>query len=252
LVFIYVVNTTTCKHINICVNVSTNYYVNYINMSLVHEIKDFRGSTMFRQAKLETQNVKGINDEAVTCFALHDAFDVTEHAYFATLKDIHAFSGTETIQVPVGLGNLSKYDGIYDIWLRNCQNVQTISVCFDNVEIPITRFEKTKDESVQIPLTFSTDGNPVGHVYLHRETGWYNRRLSFIPSIAIQFDRMFIKLNPGASCDVVISTIYFQRYFRREIVHSSNTFFVNGVKLLAQNGTVQEYDASKKKSCIIC
>lgn len=222
-------------------------------MTNIHEIKDFREAVAYRHAKLITQNVENTSDESITVFSLYKEYASTRTSRFATLKDIHVFSGQDSIDITTG--RTAMYDGIYDIWLRNCNNVKTVSMCFNNnnIEIPIPNFAEQKDESIQIPLTFALNGKPVNHVFFDSEPGWFPKRnLSFIPTVALPFDKLSIKLNTGASCDVHISTIYFQTLFRREIVQSTCKFYVNGVPLLARSGIVQQCTKENENCCIIC
>lgn len=214
----------------------------------VQNIIDFRESSIYKHLKLVHQ--KDVTDEQL----IQKVLKGSDKNILCTLRDSHVFtelvtSDTSTcIHVPFG-----PYHGIYDIWLRDCNNVATISVVFDNVEIPITEY-KRYDNSIQIPLAFipdSVQGAGVANLFIHRESCICSiNRISYIPVIALQYDTMHIRLNAGASCKVHISTVYHEKDYSRMLVCSRNIFYVNGVPLVTMRGTVTKYNDNE--GCIIC
>lgn len=223
----------------------------------MQSITDFRETGAYKHARLVDPG--DLTDEQLVRRILAKS----NNNLLCTLQDARILDVFESetdprIHVPLGADN-SLYDGIYDIWLRDCNNVATISVVFthNNIEIPITEY-KRHGNSIQIPLAFmpelARDG--VKHIFNKTESCLFLRkRLSYIPSVTIQFDKMYIKLNPGASCKVHLSTVYHEQPYRREMVCSSNIFYVNGVPLITKSGTVERYiekeNNTSTSGCII-
>jgi hypothetical protein len=217
----------------------------------MYDFKDFRETALYKHMVLVNRHYKDMQpiDAALKIISKMEKDDCV-HSYFACIKDAQTFSDcitTDTdVLIEVPLGTKSTYDGIYDIWLRDCTNVASISVMFDanKMEIPI-EFKLLDDRTIQIPLAFLSDGGKV------KEGFYKNNNMSFIPSIAIQFDRLFIKLNAGAQCNVCISTIYCQTHRRRVLAQRTNTFYVNGVPLQTMSGQVFLASDARKIGCTI-
>ena len=220
---------------------------------MIGDIRDFRESPIYNHFKHTYQN---LSDEelALTVLKCHG------HEYpslYLAIKDAHELTNFVTteedvrIEIPVG-SEAAQYHGIYDIWLRDCENITSIFMAFKNVEIPIPEFKRHDDGSVQIPLAFMSDGDVVSRMFFE-DAGFGKTRMSFIPSVAIEFDTLVIKLNIGARCSrVLLSTTYFEREFMRIIYRGYNVFYVNGMPLATRSGTVARQFDSKDTGCIIC
>ena len=225
----------------------------WITYIMIGDIKDFRDTALYKHIK---PSKPGLSDEHLALEVLrshgHDYPSLTLAIKDAReLRSFVTSHGDVRIEVPMGCG-ATKYHGIYDMWLRDCENVTSISIVFKNVEIPIPEFKRRDDGSIQIPLAFmSGDGDVVKSRFLE-EKGFCNMRMSFIPSVAIEFDTMFIKLNAGAQCSKVsLSTVYFEREFMRMIYRSYNVFYVNGVPLATRSGMVARHFESEHSGCTI-
>jgi hypothetical protein len=219
----------------------------------MHKVVDFRDSGIYKHVKLcEPRN--SMPDEDLIRYVHHKYFD-KHQSVFTILKNAHVFSSSNA-SVEIPLGNNAMYDGIYDIWLRNCVAVKSITLCFDKVEIPIPEFKLDENISIQIPLAFLSDGSAVNNIFANNVRSVFPElNLSFIPSIALGSDKLTIKLNDPASCDVCISTVYYQNHnLRSMLVHAENTFYVNGEPFVTRNGFVKRANPphGKKPGCIIC
>lgn len=220
---------------------------------MIGDIRDFRESPIYQHFKNTYQN---LSDEELALTALKCHGQEYPNLSLA-IKDAHELTNFVTteedmrIEIPVG-SDAARYHGIYDIWLRDCENITSISMAFKNVEIPIPEFKRHDDGSVQIPLAFMSDGDVVRRRFFEN-IGFGKIRMSFIPSVAIEFDTLVIKLNTGARCSrVSISTVYFERELMRMIYRSYSVFYVNGVPLATRSGTVVRQSDSNDSGCIIC
>jgi hypothetical protein len=221
----------------------------------IHNIIDFRDTGIYKHKKLVAPS--DLTDEQLIVRTCKDTYN----NLFYTLRDSHVLSDMilteDSVRINVPLGSSKNmYDGIYDIWLKDCSNVKSISIVFDNVEIPITEF-KVQGHSVQIPLAFVQESTNEGvkHLFTHNEYSFGSKtRLSYIPAVAIAYDNMYITINSGASCKVHISTVYLENDYRRRIAQSSNTFYVNGIPLVARCGTVCKVpdESVSNKGCVLC
>lgn len=217
----------------------------------IHNFVDFRETGYYKHTNFVNPN--NLTDEERVIAFLHK-----KEGIFCTLKNAHEFviegGSNACVRIPLG-GDCPLYDGIYDIWLHDCEKVHSISVVFDNVEIPITEF-KQQGTSIQIPLAFfpGAPEDGVKHLFCDTESCLFmKKRLSFIPTVALQFDKMFIMVNSGASCKVSISTVYFSIGYRRELVHYNNVFYVNGAPFIARAGQVHKHveKCQEGSGCII-
>jgi hypothetical protein len=220
---------------------------------MVQNIRDFRTSPLFQKELLANPH-RYISDEDLALSILQDLEKKESlKSYWTALKDAHILSNSEItdegVCFKVQIGLRAVYDGIYDIWLGDCANVTSISVAFNDVVVPIEEFKIRDDNRIQIPLSYlSSNGAEVNQMF-NEKVGWLQQRLSFIPSIAIQFDTLVIKLNPGARCNVRLSTLYFQTFDRRVLVQSRSTFYVNGMPLQAISGEVHKVSDTDQQGC---
>jgi hypothetical protein len=213
------------------------------------DIVDFRDSPFYKHAKLVDPKTRDMTDEKLVDVVLnHLERKEPTKVYKFMLKDAHTMSPDDHGRIAIPVGKKEMYDGIYDIWLRECENVTSITIVFayNKIEVPVQEFKFRDDKSIQIPLAFMSDGDEVKHMFLEPK-----RRMSFIPSIALDFDKMFIQLNEGARCKVCISTLYCQRYIRMKLSCGINTFYVNGTPLVATGGMVHLNDNIDQCGCVI-
>lgn len=218
----------------------------------IHDITDFRETGIYKHVKA-TEPQNNMPPEQLVRYIYNKYY--TKESLFLTIKDSHIFPSNSDGEIHIPLGGAARYDGIYDIWLRNCVGITSITLCFGDLEVPIPEFKLNNDICIQIPLAFMTEGKEVSNVFAYAtsELGLKNT-CSFIPSVAIQVDKMIIKLNnTGPSCDAHISTIYYNSLsWRRRLVHSQNTFYIAGEPFVTINGQVQKPDNAKQSGCIIC
>lgn len=199
-------------------------------------IKDFRTTRSYQIVIKKHPHITSTEDLVVkTLHEQHKSSYITLNATH-TIDKIVATS----IEIPI---SSTLYDGIYDIWLIDCINVTDITVCFDNVEIHIPEFKQSEGK-VQIPLTFDET------TVFYECKGFNAMHVSFIPTIAMSYDRLRIKLNSSAVCKVQISTIYFTQDVRKHMIHSSNMFYVNGVPLITRCGAVWKHTGNNQ--CVVC
>jgi len=212
----------------------------------IHNITDFRDTGVYKHAKLIQPQ---LTDVQLVAHLLKKSYDNV----FFTIRDSHVFETDIDTRIDIP-GSRVAYDGIYDIWLTDCNNVASISVMFSNIEIPITEFKINEQNAIQIPLAFWPDSpnSGVKHLFSNSESCCFGskNRVSYIPNVAIQFDNMWIKLNAGATCKVHISTVYFGYDYRRVLAQSQNIFYVNGVPLVARAGMVSKH-TEQSNGCII-
>lgn len=216
------------------------------------KIRDFRETGIYQHVKaVEPDNNMPI--EKFALYVLYKYIKSNDNTYF-TVRDAHVLPCNDgCIDIP--LGTNAKYDGIYDIWLRNCCGVTSISVCFGTLEIPIPEFKLRNDLSIQIPLAFLTEGNEVDHIFSnstsHIMTRFYT---SFIPSIALVNNKLTIKVNKEATCDAHISTVYFRNNsYRTCLAHCQDTFYIDGKQYVAYGGNVSiATEKTSNQGCVIC
>jgi hypothetical protein len=223
----------------------------YMKMQ-VHDIEDFRETGIYQYVKAtEPQNTMPM--EQLVRYTHHKYY--TKKSCFSTIKNAHKFSSSNAC-VEIPLGTNAKYDGIYDIWLRNCCGVISITLCFGDVEVPIPEFKLDNDTSIQIPLALCTNGKEVSHIFAHETSSIFpQNHISFIPSIAFLDQKLTIKLNKEGSCDAHISTVYYNNIaFRRILANSTNTFYINGEPYVTTWGghVRRASDSSKRNGCVIC
>lgn len=218
----------------------------------VLDIVNLRDTQLYKNLEF-MQSFTTKTDEEAARYILHNIFQQDGFDNSAlTVKDAHHFSYTSScvsLKIPLG-GDNALYDGIYDIWLCHCKDIHSISLVFKNIEIPITNFKIYKNNRIQIPLVTTCDdcpSKPVEKLEVTQVQSFFTnvKHVSFIPSIAIQFDEMYIKLNEGASCEVVISTLYLQHFSRREIFCSKNVFKICGASFYTLSGMVHRLEEEK-------
>lgn len=226
---------------------------------LITDITNFKDSAIYKHVKLVNNDTQTLTDEQFAVYLLGDLEKKDSQPSKITIENAHVLdtlvaSADDTrIEIPTGCNKNICYDGIYDIWLHDCENVTSISVVFPkyNVEIPITEFKLQTNCSIQIPLAFLPDGNKVRHMFTKIE-GHSTICVSYIPTIAIQYDTMVIKLNPDARCKVHISTLYYQKPYRTRLVLHESKFYVNGVPLTVRCGIVHKCPKhALKRGCTI-
>jgi hypothetical protein len=227
-----------------------------IDYSTIKKFNEFRNSLIYRHVKLVAP--KGLSDEELVVFALsqHETCaqslskqkNFIEYCYFLNDSHVHMLEADKPVSYLPIQGKL--FDGIYDIWLKECNNVGKISLVFNDLEIPIDNFKPNAD-TIQIPLTFMTDSQSHISHFFNYEYSWCSKKMSYIPTVALPYTKFGIKLNPGASAKMYISTIYLPKQYRKILVHSQNVFFVNGKPLITRCGEVHPY-TEEKCSCTIC
>lgn len=215
---------------------------------IVHNIEDFCNSGIYKHVKaIEPQN--NMPNEQLIRY-VHRTFYEPFQNVFTTLKDAHVFKiNNGSVDIPVG--KTAEYDGIYDIWLRDCVGVTQLSVCFNGVEIPIQPFELDRDIAIQIPLAFKpikasihdSRSSEVKHIFANSTNAilpmYQQNEVSFIPCLALANDKLTIKVNESAMCDVHISTVYYNdNRFRQKLMGRKTMFFVNGKPFFAYKGVV--------------
>jgi hypothetical protein len=117
--------------------------------------------------------------------------------------------------------------------------VGKVTILFDDIEIHVDQIKPFAD-TIRIPLAFTDTGTGITHYFSERD-GFMKRKVSYIPTIALQNTKLRIKLEKGASCKAVLSTVYLMKMERRLVAWSKNVFFVNGKRLIAEDGKAKHY-----------
>lgn len=220
----------------------------------IQDIRNFCETGIYKHVKAtEPRNTMPM--EQLVRYA-HDKYYANKNI-FSTIKDSHKFSSSNgCVEIP--LGQNAKYDGIYDIWLLNCVGVVTITLCFgEDIEIPIPEFKLKDDISIQIPLAFCTEGKEVTQMFADIQGNLRSQNHnSFIPSVAFVDQKLTIKLNDMATCDAVISTVYFSDIdVRRRLANYTNKFYINGEPFVTTWGGKVQLAPEKSSGgtgCVIC
>lgn len=213
----------------------------------IKPITNFKDSAAFQFMKCTQKQERTDEDLAIMSLSLHKS-DITGHFIF--IEDAYTFSHTQ--EMGVGSKNV-KYDGIYDIWLKDCVNVSSVSIVFEcaGPEISIESI-KSGQETIQIPLAFQADS--VKHVtHYYSDLNGVRRNVSFIPTLALYATQhMRIKLNEGASATVCLSTVYAPKLYRQSLVNAYNIFYVDGKPFVTMHGKVVPYSNDVFScSCVI-
>lgn len=139
-------------------------------------------------------------------------------------------------------------DGIYDIWLRNMDNVKTITMSISGVGIVYYKEELEKSVTeFQIPLAFDTTGQRVDSYFFDKSKQPFH--ISWIPTPPFRYTDMTIQLNEGASAEVCLSTVFFPKHQRRELSYSNTMFYING-KPMYQDW-YKFTDTKPKQMCVV-
>lgn len=185
-----------------------------------YSITDFRKNPRYLHKKLcEKEN--NIHNLLLTCLG------EGSHYYFLEDDVIINVKGSTYIDNNT-VGTLRVFDGIYDIWLRNCKNVRFITIELDGIGIVYNKtFDDGQSNDIQIPLAFESTGKPVEYMF-YEEKGLLNTYVSFIPANGLIFNKMRIVLNEDAEVTVNLSTVYMHINCRRQMVHCPVHFYING------------------------
>lgn len=153
--------------------------------------------------------------------------------------------------VPSSSTPLVVYSGIYDIVLKDCENVREVSLVFTTnnkrLEVPIS-FTKENKKEIRIPLTVPHEPTH----YFHRVDESLKANVSYIPTACFKHTNttLSIKLNAGAYAKASISTIYLPRQELTRLVNSTTLFYVDGTRILTRDGIVFEYSDKLYNSSI--
>lgn len=186
-------------------------------------IKDFRKTPTYLHAKL-CIGATDIQELLLTSLDRKFVYmenDVTLHIKGSSFELNHS-------TVP----RMGVFDGIYDIWLRNCKNVTHISIEIEGINEPVyTRSFCKADcdvcpENIQIPLAFEPDGERVQ--YMLYDEKFFKRYVSCIPANGLIRNTMTINLNEGAEATLELSTVYMPTVYRRDMANTQVYFYING------------------------
>ena len=122
----------------------------------MQKIVDFRDSGHYKHIRLTEPNT--LSDEQLLLATMH-RYRSNQHISF--LRDSHVFTSTPTadeettIEIPTASAS-SLYDGVYDIWLRDCHEVKKVKVKFNDVEVEldVKDLKTLNNGDIQIPLAF--------------------------------------------------------------------------------------------------
>lgn len=226
-----------------------------------HEIKDFKTTGRYKHLRLIHANddsFKTTTDEQLAIMFLSNCperylnYPSDNYFNYTTIRDAYTFKDvveTENETYVIIPHHVSKpgcvlYNGIYDIWLKGCENVTAVSLMFDGYEIRIDKYVYNPNaKTVQIPLAFS-GGEPVTHFFFDVQKS----KMSFIPTVGMQsLKEIRVKLNAGAKCqECTISTVYLGEGLRFQAVYLKNMFYVDGVKVNMY------FNTQNQSRCIMC
>jgi len=198
-----------------------------------YDVIDFKTSTAYMPYKYNTVGGKYMNFEPTT------AEDVAEMMWYQFKRSNPVFFMQDEIKRKITGGEIITFnraemkgvcDGIYDIWLRVCKNLNEFSIDIEGVgTVYSVKFEKTKmNGDVHIPLYIETSGQdkPVDSIMF--EKLHTNVHVSFIPSPVFIHNRVTFRVNEGAEAMFCASTLYLDIEKRRELIHNDVFFQING------------------------
>lgn len=205
-------------------------------MSTYHDIVDYRKTSSYAHWKLRSP---GVEDYKLLIGNL--VFIVNERVI--KLSNCNAIFPhwleddiMQYVKGEVSLASLDRInimDGIYDIWLRDISNLESVSVYIDGVGL-VYQHTLTDDElnkgSFQIPLAFQTNGERVQKYLFDGYKAPY--RISWIPTEPLRQKDIRIVLNDGAAAKLYLSTVYFPRLNRAYLMFKDTEFYINGKPII--------------------
>lgn len=204
--------------------------------STYHDIVDYRKTSSYAHWKLRSP---GVEDHKLLCGNLKYIVDkriIKLGNCNAVLPHWLEDDIVQYVKGEVSLASLDHIfaiDGIYDIWLRDVYNLESISVLIDGVGVVYNHTltdEELSKGTVQIPLAFQTNGERV-QKYLF-DTYQEPFRISWIPTVPLRQSDIHIVLNDGASGTLHLSTVYFPRYNRDYLMFKDKEFYINGKPII--------------------
>lgn len=154
----------------------------------------------------------------------------------------------------INLKNMSRInttDGIYDIWLRNVENLQSITIHVQNVGVVYEDHNIQKStHNYQIPLAFDRNMNDDGvtSYFCEYRDNMNMFHVSWIPSFLFQYNDFIITLNDGAKADLCLSTVYFAKNKRKQLAQHTNKFYIHGKTYYSDGGC---FSKNKRTMCVI-
>jgi hypothetical protein len=228
---------------------------NSVKIMNIFDITNFKDTTLYKHVRFSQKAMAEKSDEDIALFVLKTQYKEWQQKCI-TIQDSHTFSDIHDINgrrvIPFHTKDTpQKYTGIYDIWLRNCENIRKVAVGTSDFLIPIENFVQNEKGDIQIPLAIPGEGAPIQQIFTKRE-GNSKNTLSFIPTIALELEGLCVYINHGGSCTVSISTVYCTDTYHRHVCHSKNTFYVNGTEVVCKHGCItRPRTSTEDHKCVV-
>ena len=222
-----------------------------INAKYIHRIPfDFRDKPMYRHVSI-MPNMSHKSDEEKALMALRLMnLEWTFNATFICLRDAHTYTPCENTEcTQIVLISREKpeelYKGIYDIILKECKDITSLSLVFESndgitTECPLP-VPNSNQETYRVPLAFATGSQEYEDHVLYAIDDSFRQKVSFIPTCALNIRSMYIKMNQGAHATASISTVYLSRWSINNMRTGITKFWIDGVPYMAMDGNIQSF-----------
>jgi len=205
-----------------------------------YDIQDFRTTRLYEHAKTQYPD-----EDLQTLACLYSGVE-NNPSRIICIEDsvVKEFTSACTLNEVVNLE-----EGIYDIWLRACKNLTSVSMHIEGIGDVFTRtFDQPYDGHVQIPLYFDKNNKRI-YQFMYNKSR-YKNMVSFIPAVGIRaFNKVIIRINDGAQAVLYLSCMYLPLCIRREIGDKTHAFYIDGKIYHYDNhkGGYKYTDASQKQ-----